>query len=198
MESKIINFAIENILEKYHADINHSRQVSELAIQLFDSTHKVLHELSEKKRARLKASALLHDIGHYYGSEKHNKKSYELIMQEGNDCLKKREVEIIANIARYHRGSEPRQKHVEFNKLDKKNQKQVKQLSAFLRIADGLDREHLSLIKRVDSDYDTLNKILYINIDTIQSKYFPNPKILSKKKTLFEKVFGVQVVFRLK
>lgn len=56
---------------------------------------------------------------------------------------------MVATIARYHRGSEPRAKHVGFGALSAENRRRVEILSAILRVADGLDRGHIGAIARV-------------------------------------------------
>jgi exopolyphosphatase/guanosine-5'-triphosphate,3'-diphosphate pyrophosphatase len=53
-----------------------------------------------------------------------------------------REIELIAQVARYHRKSVPREKHPEFVALDPDDQHRVRVLAGLLRIAVGLDRNH--------------------------------------------------------
>jgi exopolyphosphatase/guanosine-5'-triphosphate,3'-diphosphate pyrophosphatase len=53
---------------------------------------------------------------------------------------------IIANVARYHRGSPPRKKHRNFGDLDAELREKVKALSAILRVANGLDRGHVGAV----------------------------------------------------
>ena len=52
------------------------------------------------------------------------------------------EIELIAQIARYHRKSEPKTQHAAFGELSETDQNTVRTLSAILRIAIGLDRTH--------------------------------------------------------
>jgi exopolyphosphatase/guanosine-5'-triphosphate,3'-diphosphate pyrophosphatase len=53
---------------------------------------------------------------------------------------------IVANVARYHRGEAPKQRHRNFGTLDKTLRKRIRRLSAILRIADGLDRGHVGAV----------------------------------------------------
>ncbi|MGH9248723.1 MAG: hypothetical protein ACRD0W_04290, partial [Acidimicrobiales bacterium] len=53
-----------------------------------------------------------------------------------------REIELIAQVARYHRKSVPREKHPEFAALDPDDQHRVRVLAGLLRAAVGLDRNH--------------------------------------------------------
>jgi len=53
-----------------------------------------------------------------------------------------REIELIANVARYHRRAFPKRKHRNFARLDRGERRLVRRLSGILRVADGLDRTH--------------------------------------------------------
>src|SRR5262249_38564152 len=52
------------------------------------------------------------------------------------------EIEVIAQIARYHRKSAPKPSHAEFAALRPEDQHVVRVLAGILRIAIGLDRSH--------------------------------------------------------
>ena len=52
------------------------------------------------------------------------------------------EIEMIAQIARYHRKSEPKQSHPPFAALSAGDQRLVRSLAGVLRVAIGLDRRH--------------------------------------------------------
>lgn len=93
-------------------------------------------------RELLQTAAILHDIGYYINYSKHHKHSLHLILHSDLAGFTHRELRIIANVARYHRRSAPRRKHPEFRELAPRDQMLVRQLSAILRIADGLDRAH--------------------------------------------------------
>jgi exopolyphosphatase/guanosine-5'-triphosphate,3'-diphosphate pyrophosphatase len=49
----------------------------------------------------------------------------------------------VANIARYHRGAPPKTSHENLAGLTPELRKQIRRLSAILRLADGLDRGHV-------------------------------------------------------
>ena len=52
------------------------------------------------------------------------------------------EIEVIAQVARYHRKSAPKVKHEAFAVLDEADQQVVRTLAGILRVAIGLDRAH--------------------------------------------------------
>ena len=63
------------------------------------------------------------------------------------------EIEIIANLARYHRKSQPKKKHENFQNLATKEHKLVvEQLSPLLRLATSLDRRQIGAVSRIECD----------------------------------------------
>ncbi|MCD8490741.1 MAG: HD domain-containing protein [Geovibrio sp.] len=59
----------------------------------------------------LEAASLLHDIGNYISYSKHHKHSQYLIMNSDLMGYNHDEINMIGNIARYHRKSPPRSSH---------------------------------------------------------------------------------------
>lgn len=137
---------VRNFARKCHSHEPHCEQVARLALQIFDSLQPAF-ELSSENREILLAGTLLHDIGYLIGHAKHHKHAYHLIMHSGLPGFSAREIELIANLARYHRRAEPRKSHENFARLDKKDRRLVRQLSGILRVADGLDRAHTQCVR---------------------------------------------------
>ena len=131
----------------------HSRQDARIAVRLFDLTAG-LHQLEEEYRDLLFCAGLLHDIGYVEGYWGHHKTAYRLIMAADLPGLAKREKQIVANVARYHRGAKPKLAHKGFAKLDPDDRETVTVLGALLRLADGLDRGHVSAVQDLDAQLD--------------------------------------------
>jgi exopolyphosphatase/guanosine-5'-triphosphate,3'-diphosphate pyrophosphatase len=104
---------------------------------------------SREDRAALADAALLHDAGYHISYERHHKHSYHLVLHADLLGIAPTEQVVVANVARYHRGSEPRRRHPNFGMLDKSLRRRIRRLSALLRIADGLDRGHVSAVSGV-------------------------------------------------
>ncbi len=141
---------------RFMFDEVHGVHVARLAEQIFDGLME-LHGLSPRDREILLAAAVLHDIGQQIGYQKHHKHSYYLISDAELPGLSRDEVELVANVARYHRRASPSTDHDHYAALKKKDRKRVKRLAALLRLADALDREHLQKVRfvgvrRVDED----------------------------------------------
>jgi exopolyphosphatase/guanosine-5'-triphosphate,3'-diphosphate pyrophosphatase len=133
---------------RYMFDEAHAVHVAELASTLFSDLRE-LHRLGEDERRLLLAAALLHDVGQYVSYKGHHKHSLYLIANSELPGLLPRDMLIAANIARYHRKSEPAAHHEAYAALSEDDRQKVRLLAAILRVADALDRDHMQRIKRV-------------------------------------------------
>lgn len=179
-----------NILTEKEADKKHPLHVKRLSERLFDEL-KFLHHLGDKEKGYLVSAAMLHDTGLLISVKGHHRHSMDIILNTKMPDKNLRENAIIANIARYHRKSLPLLKHKNYMKLSEDDRKLVSKLAAILRIADGLDRTHLSLIKdiKINTD-DSFIRIIYNS----EKRLLPEEEAAVKKSDLFENVFKRKVV----
>jgi exopolyphosphatase/guanosine-5'-triphosphate,3'-diphosphate pyrophosphatase len=124
----------------------HSLHVASLALSLFDQTKRE-HRLGQQERAWLEYAAILHDVGYLINPRQHHKHAYYLIKHSDLSGFTAEEIDVMANIARYHRRALPSLKHEAFDCLTPRLQRVTKILASLLRIADGLDRTHFSLVQ---------------------------------------------------
>jgi exopolyphosphatase/guanosine-5'-triphosphate,3'-diphosphate pyrophosphatase len=130
-------------------DPAHSSHVASLALQLFDGTAHV-HGCGGEARELLEAAALLANVGLFVAHSSHHKHSYYLIRNaEQLTGFTDREIEVIAQVARYHRKSEPKTRHPEFAALRTDDQALVRTLAGLLRVAIALDRAHTGSARSV-------------------------------------------------
>ena len=100
-------------------------------------------------------------------------------------------MDIIANVARYHRRSGPQMKHNEYRELDRSERVTVSKLAAILRVADALEKEHLQRIQdpKFIRTSDELQILVPRNIETrIEDLY------LSEKGGFFQEIYGLTPV----
>lgn len=187
-ENQSIN-AIVNLGRKYLFEESHCLHVAKLSLSLFDQL-KSIHQLDEDERRLLYAAASLHDIGMFISYKKHHKHSLYIISQSELPYYTSKEMLIVANIARYHRKNEPQSSHEFYNRLTEQEKIVVSKLSAILRMADALDREHLQKVRDIKVKIDKPNILL--QIDGI-GEFHLEKWALKNKSQMFSKLFGLKV-----
>ena len=177
----------ERILETtipVHAD--HSRHVASIALALFDQLGD-LHGLDATARFHLQIASTLHDIGWLKGQKEHHKVAMEFILGLANVIPDERERILIASVARYHRKADPDDSHPFFERLSPADRQTVRKLAAILRIADGLDWTHSSVVKGVECVL--ADDVVTLLCSTSGDAEAELVRAL-EKGALFEKVFG--------
>ena len=129
-------------------NIAHSQKVAQLAGRLFDQLTPV-GQWPPTDRSLLETAAMLQDVGYLINYEDHHKHSYHLILNSDLPGFRPQELQLMANLARYHRGAEPKRKHRNFTQLSPEEQRRVRQLTSLLRVAGGLDRSHTQQVEDV-------------------------------------------------
>jgi exopolyphosphatase/guanosine-5'-triphosphate,3'-diphosphate pyrophosphatase len=149
--------SIRQLVERCDDDPEHSMHVAGLAVALFDAIPE-LHSLGPSAREYLEAGAMLANVGLVVAHSQHHLHAYYVIRNSELAGLTDSEIEVIAQIARYHRKSEPKQSHQPFAALSASDQRLVRALAAVLRVAIGLDRRHEQRVAgvRVEAGSDTL------------------------------------------
>jgi exopolyphosphatase/guanosine-5'-triphosphate,3'-diphosphate pyrophosphatase len=175
---------------KYQFDERHARQVSRMALELFDQTGEI-HRLDRHDRRVLHAAALLHEIGNFVSRSGHHKHSLYLIRASGIVGLSPEDTAVVANVARYHRKSPPKPEHMEFEALTKNDRTRVVRLAALLRIADSLDHEHQKMVRevKVRREPGVLRILVRSPGDLLLEKWS-----LTRKSDMFVTEFGLKPV----
>lgn len=183
----------EEMLNKYSKNTSHPKEVRRIALMIFDEVSRKIFEMPQSEKKYLESAALLHDIGYFKEAKGHNKHSMKMIVKEGLKEFSPLETKIIACIARYHRGSLPdKEEHEIYNTLEKHERKIVKRLGGILKLADGLDKAHKSIIKSIKIDYDFQNSVAKIFLMTNGEPLDISAAI--RKRDLFEIGFKCQSV----
>jgi exopolyphosphatase/guanosine-5'-triphosphate,3'-diphosphate pyrophosphatase len=138
--------AVLDFARRHAWDEAHCRQVTTLALSLFDQTER-LHGLGPAERGLLEVAGLLHDVGYAVAQSAHHKHSLYLIRNADLDGFTPRERDLVANVARYHRKALPGDRHADYMALDDADRTVVRRLAALLRLADGLDADHFQVVE---------------------------------------------------
>jgi exopolyphosphatase/guanosine-5'-triphosphate,3'-diphosphate pyrophosphatase len=179
---EIMNSALQ-LGRKYSFDEPHGRAVSRVATQIFDQM-RAIHNLDGENRILLEVASLLHDTGHFVGHSHHHKHSFYLIQTGPIIGLSPIQIQLVANVARYHRKSTPCLEHEAFRGLNPRQRKIVVTLSAILRIADVVARHGVELVALSFRRREVTFR-LHGNVDLL-----PVRQAVAKRCDLFEETFG--------
>jgi exopolyphosphatase / guanosine-5'-triphosphate,3'-diphosphate pyrophosphatase len=190
--SQQILSAARSLGRKYHFDESHADRVRELSIRLFDEL-KSEQRMTDDHRLYLEVAAILHDIGAFISPRSHHKHSQYLITASELFGLRKRELELIANIARYHRRAMPQRSHAPYMALDRDERMIVSKLAAILRVANALDKDpaqkplDLKISREGDQFVLTAPNVLDMTMGRLA---------LAGRSDFFTEVFGKKVILR--
>lgn len=175
---------------RYGYEETHALQVARLAEKIFDALAPI-YDLRRAGRTLLAAAALLHDVGYHISHESHHKHSFYLIKHSEITGFSESEKAIIANIARYHRGALPKEKHFDFVALGERYREMVYRLGAILRLADALDRGYENHV--TDIEFKKEGRDLHLKLisdHNCRIEYLA----IDKKKEMFELAFACKLI----
>ncbi len=182
------------VMRRLESEPAHVLQVAKLAMQLFDALAKC-HGLGETDRFLLEGAAYLHDIGWSTAPDGkgHHKESARLIRQCPWKELNAEEVDLMAQVARYHRRKMPDFAHDDFARLTPDDRARVELLASLLRVADGLDRSHGQVISGMR--VQVLEDQIVLHLATCQP---PDAELqaAAARSFLASVVFDREVLFR--
>jgi exopolyphosphatase/guanosine-5'-triphosphate,3'-diphosphate pyrophosphatase len=186
------DLAIERLAAACSGELEHGRKVAALAGRIFEQLAEPL-QLPPGDRLLLECAARLQDVGYVINYDQHHKHSYHLIRNSRLPGLRPHDVELVANVARYHRGAHPKRKHENLARLAAEDQRRVQCMAAILRLAGGLDRSRSQQVRDVIVKVDDGSALLQVTADQ-------EPQVdiwgAERRTDLFEKVFGMPLAIR--
>jgi len=183
--------AVEEFAKNCGVDLPHARHVANLAGSLWQQLTGPLG-LKADDRELIEAAAVIANVGYLINFEGHHKHSYHLIVNSELPGFERRQLQILANVARYHRGAAPKKKHHHFADLSMEDQDRVRKLAAILRLALALDRTHQQIVGDVRAR--VRDHVVRIVIHS-QGGADVDVWAAERKVELFESVFGREVRF---
>lgn len=191
--NQIVNSALD-LGRKFHFNEEHASHVAQLSQLLFTQL-KGEHQLDSRYELTLYLAALLHEIGLYVSNRSFHKHSMYLIQHSELFGLSKRELLLVALLARYHRRASPQPVHEGYGELNREDRVVVSKLAAILRVAKSLDEARNSRIHNFVCDVRP-NKIM-IEVAGVDDLALEKVA-LQQNGQLFEEVFGKQITLRAK
>ncbi len=177
------------LAQKYRVDMDHARAVADLSVRLFDEL-KADHGLGPRPRLLLRVAGLLHEVGGFVSNLSHHKHSGYLIANSEIFGLNRLEIQVVAQVSRYHRRSPPVPSHTEYMSLPREWRVVVNKLAAILRVADALARGQ---IRRADDvRLARQGDELIIDIPAAENLILEQ-RAIAAKCDMFEDVYGMRV-----
>ena len=174
----------------------HARTVTALVLELFDSAKELgIHSYGTKERELLEYATFLHDIGSFISYTNHHAHSYYIIRNSELLGFDEKEIEFMANIARFHRKKAPRKSDFGIDEIVGRELESLRFLATFVRLGETLDRSHTALIQHVRFsrvDDKTVNLEVIARGDCQLEIW----GIESERKA-FEKIFGRKLAFEV-
>lgn len=177
-----------NLARKYQADEKHGLHVAALARIVFQATRSQ-HQMGEREQLLLEVASIVHDIGTYVAARGHHRHSFYLLVNSEVFGLSRTDLEIVANLARYHRREGPQSDHPAYASLPRAARLTVNRLAGILRVADALDKGHTQRVQQP--------RVTVVG-DELQIEVGPGEDLalerlsLESKGGLFEEVFGLK------
>lgn len=169
----------------------HAQQVTRLAESMFDSLAET-YGMTRHQRTLLSAAALLHDAGYHIAHESHHKHALYLIKNSELTGFSEAERNVIANVARYHRGALPKERHTDYASLNQTDRDTVWRLGAIVRVADALDRRYDGRVRDVRCTLE--GQLLHVQLRS-QQPCDREVQAAEQKADMFEQAFGCKVTF---
>lgn len=176
------------LAERYGMERGYCLNTARLALQIFDATEHY-HRLDRRARELLEFAALVHDVGAFVNVRSRHKHTYYIIQSVDIGGLRSDEREVVAQIARYHRGRPPQPGHESFRRLSTEHRALVSYLAAILRVAYSLDVDRTQRISKVSCRVDQQRFIISVNTANVLLERWA----VGRKSELFRDVFGLEV-----
>jgi exopolyphosphatase/guanosine-5'-triphosphate,3'-diphosphate pyrophosphatase len=141
--------SIEALAARWMGENRHGRQVARLALALFDAVGPQLG-LGSELRELLEYGALVHDIGHVMDRDRHHRHGAYLVRNAELLGFGLNEIEFLAHLVRTHRKQAPKSASPELRTLPPRWRRNLRGVSAVLRVADALDRTHVGVVKSIE------------------------------------------------
>jgi exopolyphosphatase / guanosine-5'-triphosphate,3'-diphosphate pyrophosphatase len=179
-----------NLARKYQADEQHGLHTAALARAIFEATRSQ-HRMGDREKLLLEVASIVHDIGGFVAARAHHRHAYYLLTHSEIFGLSGMDMEIVANVARYHRRGGPQSDHPAYAALPRSARVTVNRLSGILRVADALDKGHNQRIR--DAKVVVTGDELRIEAEGTEELALER-MALEQKSALFEEVFGLRPV----
>lgn len=191
---KDIISSVKYIAKKYQVVKRHSEQVEFLSLKIFDQIEKN-YKFKKEDRLYLQIAAILHDVGKYIDENRHALHAYNILCAEDIMGFTDRDLNIIANIVKYHEQENPKIYDENYAVMTYNDRILIAKLVAILKLANSLDISYkqkvitISIIKE--------NKKLLFKVQS-RGNLLLEKWLFTKRSKYFEDVYGYKAELILK
>ncbi|MGV3721968.1 MAG: HD domain-containing protein, partial [Actinomycetota bacterium] len=115
-------------------------------------------------RELLYYAAILHDVGGFVSYTDHHKHGYYLVRNSPLLGFDTTEIQLIAAMVLHHRKGLPKRKEEAMAELQKRQREMVTVLSTLIRLAESMDRGHLSEVTAVRCSLEDRGETLVLDL----------------------------------
>ncbi len=195
LQSSIRERTVLHQAKRFGVNNSRAQRVSKYALELYDKTKGLLHKDKGEGRDLLWAAAMLHSCGKHINNTAFHKHSWYLISHGELLGYSQSEHSMVAAIARYHRKSLPKKRHLAWQSLVMKEEKKiVLEMSLLLRLSTAI-------CKRPDQVIDSISvtsKGKLINITLVPKDSIQNLSLelwsLNNCASIVKELTGIELI----
>jgi exopolyphosphatase/guanosine-5'-triphosphate,3'-diphosphate pyrophosphatase len=176
------------LAERFGANRAYCMNVARLALSIYDALQR-FHGLEARARELLEFAALVFDTGAFVNVRGRHKHTYYVVKSAETGGLGPDERELVAQVARYHRGRPPQPSHEEFGRLDSEQRARVSYLAAILRVAYALDPDRTQQVRHISCRVEGSSFLITVDAANVLLERWA----MRRKSELFRDVFGLEV-----
>ena len=192
---KDILMAARHIMKRYAGNKPHTEALLSAALEIFKAVKKN-NVLTSRDRLLLSVACYLHDCGKYISMVNVGDCSYGIIMSTEIIGLSDTEREIIANVVRYN--TQPFRYYQEARSttgLGETDYLRVGQLTAILKMANGLDQSYLQKIRTIKATRK--DEVLFLEV-TAGEDYTLEKGLFQENVEFFADMFDLRPELKIK
>ena len=142
----------------------------------------------------MELAALLHDIGELVSRDGHARHTAYLIENGDLRGFSPVEIQMLSCLGRYHVRGRPRESFQAWESLERKERERVSKLLSMLRIADGLDASHDSVIGHLGAELNggAVEMVVSARGDAELEQW-----MLQRKRVLFQELFELPITLEV-
>ncbi len=164
-------------------DFPQARRIAKFSLQLYDgfaSCGLIPDDSGYEGRSILHAAALLQEVGRFRRNKAHHKESYRMIRSISPPAgWSKRDLELAALVARFHRGGLPRPDHKFMKAYSLPLRQSILLLSALLRLANAFCTKPYRAVRRLQ--VENCSGVILVRADGYVGMDPPAPKLSAAK-----------------